>query len=1567
MLQDFYNYIENNDYESAEKWLLQHLSNYSDNPDLYFELAKVYYRKRDFEKSETILNILTYGNESNTDYLHAMALLKVEMNKKEEAEFFYKKAIQIQPENTELNFNYGVLLAKLNRDEEAVERYNLVIKTDNNFAKAYYNISDLLLKNNKYAEAKDYLERCIAVDPNYVDAIYNLGCVYEGMRDYISAAEYYIKAVDAKNDYHDARWNGSLQLLRRGDYLKGFEFYEERLKKTELQRPDLRLPEWKGENLSGKRILVYYEQGYGDFFQFVRYLKLLKKNDNYVILEIKEEISELLTGFKYADEFINKPAGNKVSADYKVALLSLPNIYKTGINSIPGGVPYLFPSLNKLKKFDWIKNDPNLKIGFYWSGNPDPPKNRIRHTTLECFSTLFDFKNVSFYSLQVGNEAEKLSNLNNKNVFDLSEQIKDFGDSGGAISHMDLIITIDTSIAHLSGSMGKETWLLLCSAPDWRWFDSDINSLWYPTLKYFRKPIGGIWETVFIQIKNELIQKITYAYLNDDAAHLRENILKNKWSLLNKQLIGSYLEKFPYDLSVIQHLLKNSISIENYEDAAVLINQFLKLNYPELSDKFLGEIEFFKKNYPRAIEYYNKYSPYKPDDQEVNINLALSYININEFAKAKDVLSKLIDYFPRCRVGIYNLGLTCYYLFQYDDSIKYLRYLSEIFPDDNEGLNSLLHVLIETNNDNTALEFLNKNLEKLDDKGWFYYGRIYLKREKYSEAADSFKKSLAINNSNYNSTINLGYSFFLTGEYDKALSVYIEALSSFKTSELYYNTGVAYNEIGNTTEAEKYYKLAINLSPQNFTYHVAYAEMLFMQGKYLQGYDEYEWRLINPVYQGKLIRADEFDPENLTGKKILVYDEQGFGDVFQFLRYLKILKLKGAYIILQTRKELKKLLEMQDYIDELTEDYTKTDYDFTFPLVSLGKYLKFPEDFFYNEISYLSLKKQAEKVTKINDSKKIGIVWTGKKDPPHNRKRHLELKELIPVLETSNCEYYSLQHGERNQEELEILNKFNIRNPGEKLQDFEETAYWIAGMDLIITIDTVVAHLASAMGKEVWLLLSKVPDWRWGLSGVYTIWYPLINLFRQSKTGNWKDVVLSVKKQLDLYLNYPEVYYNSQIKRKLQTDDIIASHYYSTRLYEINNNSFLVYNYLGIISSKLGLTHSADDMFNKSILINPDNEEIKLNLAIHFSSSGRDEEALKIYESLINKGFTNDKLYYNYALLNHNKGNYKTAEKFYQLSIESNPESAESRFNNAILKLQEGDLPGGFAEFRWHQLIENRKYKKLSRPEWKGEDLTGKTLFIYNAQGQGDFIQFSRYISLVKKYNCRLILECPKSLVRLTQETYSVDSIVEKSDKFYEPDGYDYYIEMYSLPTVFKTDINTIPEVVKPVIKEDHFRIKTSNKLKIGVVWQGNPEHKNDKNRSINPEDLFQTLKNEKTELVSLQLNDINERDRTILMKYEVQDLSQKLTDFYATAQIINNLDLVVSIDSAVAHLSGMTGKETWVMLPYVADWRWMIERKDSPWYPAMSLIRQNFQRNWEEVMYKIRVKLEDKIRSKDD
>ena len=410
---------------------------------------------------------------------------------------------------------------------------------------------------------------------------------------------------------------------------------------------------------------------------------------------------------------------------------------------------------------------------------------------------------------------------------------------------------------------------------------------------------------------------------------------------------------------------------------------------------------------------------------------------------------------------------------------------------------------------------------------------------------------------------------------------------------------------------------------------------------------------------------------------------------------------------------------------------------------------------------------------------------------------------------------------------------------------------------------------------------------------------------------------------------YPEAIENFRVAMEISPDN-----------YEIVNN-------LGVAVHASGNLAYAAHILRRAITIRPDWPEALINLGNVLRAQGNFEAAAKLYRNAhsANPKSTSALGNLGLALLNLNKP--FEAAAIYTKALSISPDNGDIRMSLGIAQLMQGNYADGWENYeaRWHAKQFTAKHRRFAVKRWKGEPLQDRKLLVYAEQGFGDTLQFCRYLTLLSDQGVEIYFECQRPMLELCHSLQGVKDVVARKDPLPEA---DYCIPLMSIPHIFKTTLESVPSIVPYLSpsppKVDSFRAQLNGTdLKVGLVWLGNPVRQDDNMRSCPETALAQIQSVKHVQFVSLQFGRISPNSHGDLL-----DFGTQCTNFDDTAAAVEALDLVITVDTATAHLAGALGKPVWVMLGHHADWRYLMDREDSPWYPTMRLFRQTSHGDWE-------------------
>jgi tetratricopeptide (TPR) repeat protein len=461
--------------------------------------------KRDQEALESFDKALALKPGDADALLHrGNALLA--LGRAQDALAAFDQVLASIPRHAQARLNRGLALAALGRHQEAVADFEAALALSPANPAAHYNYGISLSSLGRYAEAVAAYDRTLSIAPDHVKAWNNRGLALQALNRFDDALTSYCKALELQKDYADAHFNQALALLTIGDFRRGFAEYEWRWRRTGMPAHGRGRPLWLGEYpLGGRTILLHAEQGLGDTIQFARYVPLLARTGAKVVLEVQPQLQALLGQIEGVCAVAAR--GEPLpSFDVHCPLGSLPLVLKTEPATIPAEVPYLRADDARIAK--WRPRLEALgrpRIAVAWSGNVQHMNDRNRSIPLSALAPLWSVGSVRFLAVQRdlrSGDAELLAA--EPRVTHVGAELEDFADTAAVLALVDLVITVDTSVAHLAGAIGRPVWILVPFSPDWRWTLSGETSGWYPTARLFRQPSLGDWDSVLERLYSEL-------------------------------------------------------------------------------------------------------------------------------------------------------------------------------------------------------------------------------------------------------------------------------------------------------------------------------------------------------------------------------------------------------------------------------------------------------------------------------------------------------------------------------------------------------------------------------------------------------------------------------------------------------------------------------------------------------------------------------------------------------------------------------------------------------------------------------------------------------------------------------------------------------------------------------------------------------------------------------------------------------------------------------------------------------------------------------------------------------
>lgn len=481
------------------------------HPDALHLSGLIAYQRGHHDRAESLIGKAIKLNPENPAYSNNLGNVLLSLHRPQEACAQFQRATELKPDYAEAQNNLGNVLQNLGQWEAAVAAYEHALGSRPRYAEAHCNLGTALRKLGRLERAQASYERALECKPDYATAMSNLALVLHDQARYQEALPYYDKALALDPNHADAHANRAVLLLLLGRFAEGWEEYEWRWKvegfTTSLR--DYGRPVWDGSELIGETILLHAEQGLGSAIQFARYVSLVAKRGGHIVLECPRPLFGL---FSCLTEGTPAPVrrlivrGEPLPAfDVHAPLMSLPRILGTTLDTIPGTVPYL--EADAAATAAWREHmgpTDRPRVGVAWAGNPQHANDRNRSMPATFLAPLLQNANASFYNLQVGAAAHDTAQLPPGGLKDVGAEIGDFADTAAIIANLDLVISVDTAVAHLAGAMGRPTWMLVPYVPEWRWLLDREDTPWYPTMRLFRQSAPGDWPALMDRVSGAM-------------------------------------------------------------------------------------------------------------------------------------------------------------------------------------------------------------------------------------------------------------------------------------------------------------------------------------------------------------------------------------------------------------------------------------------------------------------------------------------------------------------------------------------------------------------------------------------------------------------------------------------------------------------------------------------------------------------------------------------------------------------------------------------------------------------------------------------------------------------------------------------------------------------------------------------------------------------------------------------------------------------------------------------------------------------------------------------------------
>ncbi|MDW7556751.1 tetratricopeptide repeat protein (plasmid) [Azospirillum brasilense] len=1075
------------------------------------------------------------------------------------------------------------------------------------------------MMKGEFARGGGAIRRALILDPGSPGILINLALLLHARNQGGESIRWNRRALRLDPDSTVARFNLSMTLLQRGDFARGWALYEARWSMWGAGYPH-HAPAWDGTPLNGRSILLTAEQGHGDTLHFVRYATLLAERGGRVFLHVQPLLKRLLAntpGVTAAHGMDEEPP----ACDLCAPLLSLPRLVGTRLDSIPDAMPYLRASEGDRPSWrERLAGERRLKVGLVWAGEPrkgDLKANSVdrrRSLTLDALAPLAAIPNIAFYSLQIGEAgAQAKAPPAGMEVIDWTGHIRDFADTAAFIDELDLVVTVDTSVCHLAGGLGKPVWVLSRFDACWRWLGHREDSPWYPTMRLFYQEEPGAWEAPITRLAAALAKRVSGGddsgtgtrrvaeHASDlpgaglaaavaahrsgrlteaaagyrralaadpakgDALHLlgltglaggdqggsrdgaerwlgravavepgravfRNSLGECQRSADRVEAAGrSYRQAVALDPAYAEpwvNLAKLSVAAGRPGDGDRQARRGVRLS-PLLPDAWrtLGHAALERGEAGLAGRAGRRGLALRPTDGEALGHAARSAGQRGDRELAERLLGRVLRLDPeavqawRERADLTLKGGA------HAKALPMLQRALALAPDFPEALNNLGGALLGLRRQEEAGRHYRRAIQLRPGypDPWNNAGSALQERGDTAMALDHYRRAVALSPAHPAAYANMG----------ETIRSSASGLADFRVAEalcrraltLVPGHGAALNalsvlclDLRRLEEAEAGFRTLIERNPESAQAGFNLSLVLLTSGRLREGWEHYEerWRIGEipvPKAPGRL-----WTGEPLEGRSILLHAEQGHGDTLQFVRYAPMVAERGGRVHLAVHNGLRRLMERIPGLEGVYDLYGRLPAtEVHCPLLSLPRAFETELGSIPAAVPYLNsdpAEVERWRARLPADGRfKVGLVWSG--DPrPHSpkanavdRRRSLTLAALAPLAAAGDILFVSLQKGTPAAQAKEPPPGMALIDPMDAVTDFADTAALMRCLDLIVTVDTSVAHLAGGLGLPVWVLSRFNGCWRWLDHRTDSPWYPTLRLFHQPAPGDWEPAV----------------------------------------------------------------------------------------------------------------------------------------------------------------------------------------------------------------------------------------------------------------------------------------------------------------------------------------------------------------------------------------------------------------------------------------------------------------------------
>ena len=1170
-----------------------------------------------------------------TDHALARGLQALQAQQPQQALQLLQAHLRQAPQSIDAWNAQGLALKRLGRWAQAADSFDHALRLDPNALEVLVNRAHLHWEQGEAAACVALCQRALQRAPDMVAAMVNLALALNAQSQPQAAIAWLRQAQQLQRsrgggELAMVRLNLALMLLQTGAWAEAWPLYESRFEvpgSSASQVVRAREPgRWQGERAhSPQTLLVYAEQGLGDSLQFCRHLPDLLRLGYRVVFEVQDPLVGLMRSL-HPDITVCAAGQYDGPVDAHTPLLSLPGLLglrPEPLAQTPAG-PYLWPQAERLAHWRQAlhahTDSARPCVGLVWRGLTRHPLEARRSLPLDALLACLPQALQVVVLQKELSRAERQQLRQRPHTWLAGSSFQDFHDTAALASQLDLVISIDTSVAHLAGAIGQSCWVLLPHLADWRWQLAEQHSPWYADTRLWRQRAPGDWASVLAPLRQALAQRypdgarakhkdrsaeaaFAQAVQAHEAGHIAQAAQACRQALQEDpahghalHLYGVCLHKLGHSDAAL-HTLERAIALRPdeaalYNSLGIVLRKLRRLDEaiqsyqtclalgpasPQVYNN-LGHAHRDAQAPALALQAYVQALALAPHDVDALCGQAQCLCDLGAPEQALEVVARVLRQAPE-HAAAHNEQANAHMLRKdYAQAQATYARATSLQADHYEAHNNLGNAWAMCDHQAKAIAAYDQAIaiDPSQALAWYNKGNALKNLRQYRAAIACYGHALRVDprgvhilNSRGNAHLQLREEEAALHDFGQALQIEpdnIDALCNLAgvhkarrdftqahrllervhaidpdSATLALHRGNLCMDSGQLEAAMGHYRQALERAPELPSAHMNLGIALLLAGQMTEGWSEYEWR-----WQTDLLKIDPGSARfpglrwegqtPVAGRRFLVFWEQGLGDTLQFARYADALQGLGAEVTLEVQAPLAPLLASLPHAPRtITRISQRGPADFHVPLLSLPlcfaraqlpapggqAYLRAPDERRQHWLQRLdddwALSQQATPAGHAQRPYRVGLVCSGNPEHSNDRQRSLPLAQLVSALApTGAVQRVCLQQALREPDLAWWCAQpaGSVHWYGEQLQDFADTAALCAAMDLVISVDTSVAHLAAALGQTTWILLPHVPDWRWQMLGSQSPWYDAVRLYRQGKDSGWPALLQSVSEDL---------------------------------------------------------------------------------------------------------------------------------------------------------------------------------------------------------------------------------------------------------------------------------------------------------------------------------------------------------------------------------------------------------------------------------------------------------------------